>query len=391
MPQETGRLRTVYLREGPPGERLHLCNETGLEAFLLTRIDGDREQHERDLLESGVHLPLPHRVAWALGIGGEGSWFIGVRDARGQTRGGFAINVSPSRSLPGHRLLRVTRLGSGLPGATLRVGLAGLAALADRHSRILRITVNAFSRGSLGGIAATLSELGFQEVRPPSSYRHTLVVDLSNDLEMTMAALHKTARRKLRDIQKAPVDVRTITESRWAPRVGELQNFALRRTGADDRNIDWVARINLSRERPDLSNLVGLFRRGMEGPESLVAFAWGCHHGDHADYRSGGSARLTDLRISLAYGLMWELISWAKQRGATWFDLGGATIASSADDGEAEGAFEGINHFKHFFSRDLVEVGAEWQLEPHPSRARLARAVSRAASWVRDQGPKARG
>ena len=377
-------------REGAPGERLYLCNETGLEAFLLTGVGSDREQQERDLLEAGVHLPLPHSIAWARWIGGEASWFIGVRDSKGRGRGGFAINVSPSRSLPGHRLLRVTRLGPGLPGATLRVGLAGLAALAGRHSRILRITVNAFSRGSLGDIGATLSELGFREVRPPSSYRYTLVVDLSKDLAMTMAALHSSARRNIRRVQTAPVDVRSITETGMAPRVAELQNLALRRTGANDTNIDWVARINLSRARPDLSNLLGLFHREMEGPESLVAFAWGCHHGDHADYRSGGSARLAGPRIPLAYGLMWELISWAKRRGATWFDLGGTTIASSADEEDAEGALEGISQFKRSFSRDLAEVGAEWQLEPHPLRARLARAVSGAASWLRDRAAKAR-
>jgi hypothetical protein len=377
-------------RKGEPGERLYLCPETGFEAFLLTRVDGGREQLERELLEAGVHLPLPHRVAWARGMGGQGTWFIGVRDAKGGSHGGFAINVSPSRSLPGHRLLRVTRLGPGLPGATLRVGLAGLAALADRHPRILRITVNAFSRTSLGDIGAALSDLGFREVRPPSSYRYTLVVNLSEDLEATMAALHSSARRNIRRIQTAPVDVRGIADARLAPRVAELQNLALRRTGAQDTNIDWMERINLSQARPELSNLLGLFHREMEGPESLLAFAWGCHHGDHAEYHSGGSARLAGPRLPLAYGLMWELISWARHGGATWFDLGGTTTAVGPHEEDPDGALDGITQFKRFFSRDLAEVGAEWQLEPHPVRARLAQAISGAAGGLRDRAAKAR-
>lgn len=368
-------------------ERLYLCNETGLEAFLLRGVGSAREQHEQDILEAGVHLPLPHRVAWAREIGAETSWFVGVREPLRSCRGGVAMDVSSSRSLPGHRLLRVTRLGSGLPGATLRVGLAGLAALAKRQSRILRITLNAFSRDSLGDLAAAFSAFGFQEVRPPSSYRYTRVVDLSLDLALVMAGLHSTARRNIRSIQKAPVDMRAITEARWAPRVAELQNLALRRTGASERNMDWVARINLSRVQPDLSNLVGLFRREKEGPESLVAFAWGCRHGDHVEYRAGGSARLADLRLSLAYGPLWDLISWAKRGGATWFDLGGTTLPRNAesDAGDGDEALDGISQFKGYFSRDVAEVGAEWRLEPHPARTRLARNISATAAWLRDR------
>lgn len=370
-------------------ERLYLCKETGLEAYLLRSVSNKREQCEGNLLEAGLHLPLDHRVAWARETGGAPSWFIGVRDERGRDLGGFAIDISPSRALPGHRLLRVARLGPGLPGPTLRVGLAGLAQLSRRRARILRISVNAFSRDSLREVGAALSELRFQEVRPPSSYRYTLILDLSKDLATVMAGLHSTARRNIRSTEKAPVDIRAITETHWASRVAELQNLALQRTGAHHRNMDWVSRINLSRARPDLSTLVGLFRREKEGPESLVAFAWGCHHGDHAEYRAGGSARLTDLRLSLAYGPLWEVISWAKRRGATWFDLGGTTMPESPES-DAEGALGGISQFKGYFSREIAEVGAEWRLEPHPARARLARSISGAAAWVRNRAARTR-
>jgi hypothetical protein len=362
------------------GERLHVCGETGFEAVLLRETGPERERLERELLAAGVFLPLLHRVDWARAVA-EASWFVGVRDDTGRWRGGFAVEVAPSRALPGHRLLRVTRLGAGLPGPTLRVGLAALAALAGKEPRILRVTVHAFSRSSLGEIGATLSDLSFQEIRPPSSYEHTLVLDLSRDLEATLGALHKSARRNIREIAKGPVDVVPITEVRWAPRIAELQNLALRRTGAREGDVDWEARINLSRTRPDASNLVGLFRREIQGPESLVAFAWGCHHGDHVEYHSGGSTRLTDLRLALAYGPLWELISWAKQEGATWFDLGGVTLESSATDGDD--ALEGISRFKGYFSRDVAQVGAEWRLEPHPARAKLARSLSGAAAWLR--------
>ena len=371
----------------PRRSALFRDRQSGLEAFLVETLGQERDRCERELAEAGVHLPLVHRSTWARQIGGSTSWFLGVRGPDGRCRGGFAIEVHPSRALPGHRLLDVGHFGAGLPGDTLRVGVAGLAALAKRRLRTLRVDVNVCSREARGAIGDALAGAGFREVRPPRSYRHTLVIDLRGDLEAVNTALHKTARRNIRDIQKGPVTIRTITEVLWAPRIEVLQNLALQRTGAEERKIDWAARIELSRLHPELSCFQGLFLTGAEGPESLAAFAWGVHNGDHSEYRAGGSARIPSSRLSLAYGLLWELIAWSKANGATWFDLGGVTIPDGA---QGEDALQGISDFKRYFSREVAEVGSEWQLEPRPLRARLAHEVGTLAEWVRKRVADAR-
>jgi lipid II:glycine glycyltransferase (peptidoglycan interpeptide bridge formation enzyme) len=72
------------------------------------------------------------------------------------------------------------------------------------------------------------------------------------------------------------------------------------------------------------------------------------------------------------------MIRWAKAKGAEWFDMGGVTL-----EGAAENALEGISHFKRNFSRNVVEVGSEWAIEPALARAKLAAVLSMSASHLR--------
>jgi lipid II:glycine glycyltransferase (peptidoglycan interpeptide bridge formation enzyme) len=123
-----------------------------------------------------------------------------------------------------------------------------------------------------------------------------------------------------------------------------------------------------------------MFRTDATGPKALLAFAWSHHHGDHAHYDASGSTRNTDIKAPLAYALIWDLCLWAKQHGATWFDFGGIT-AGSAASGDAD-PVGGISDFKRYFSKTVVSVGEEWMLEPRPLRAKLARSISRAISYV---------
>src|SRR5207249_11101081 len=118
---------------------------------------------------------------------------------------------------------------------------------------------------------------------------------------------------------------------------------------------------------------VGLFHR-----DTLLAFAWGCHHGDHAHYDAAASTRHTDLKLPLGYALAGDLIRWSKQNGATWFDFGGVTTGSrTCGDADPVG---GISDFKRYFSKNIIEVGDEWVLEPRSIRAALARIIGKFAA-----------
>jgi lipid II:glycine glycyltransferase (peptidoglycan interpeptide bridge formation enzyme) len=145
----------------------------------------------------------------------------------------------------------------------------------------------------------------------------------------------------------------------------------MQRTGGSFETEDWRWRIALSQAAPELSRLIGLFRAETTGPESLLAFAWGCCHGDHAHYEASGSTRPPDLRVSLSYALMWDLMSWARHNGANWFDLGGVP-EESVESGDSVG---GITDFKRHFSDNIVRVGERWVLEPSALRSSVARGV----------------
>jgi hypothetical protein len=102
-------------------------------------------------------------------------------------------------------------------------------------------------------------------------------------------------------------------------------------------------------------------------PEALVGFGWGCMHGGHAEYRAGGTVRLPNTNVSISHRLLRDLMFWAKQKGGSWFDMGGVTPIDSPDDPR-----RGITAFKRHFTHHTEVVGEEWVLEPRPARARLA-------------------
>lgn len=322
-----------------------------------------------------------HRTAWAVTQRGSGSWFIAVREAGGTCRYGFAVDVSRSRAVPAHLLLRVERLNPAVDPEACAVALRALADASGRTwPRVLRVYVELFSPDATGRALAAehLGALGFRRVDHLRMYRHTPIVDLSGDEEAVFARFHRSARRNIRVVEKSAVELRAITDPALGRRVDALARESFARTGGIYRAVDWEAIIDLARREPDQCRVAGLRRTDADGPDSLVAFEWGAMHGDHAQSVAAGSTR-TMGRVPLAYALVWDLMRWARACGARYLDLGGVT-AGTHGSGDPLG---GISDFKRSFSPTVVEVGDEWILEPHPLAARVAAAVSRAASAVR--------
>jgi hypothetical protein len=289
--------------------------------------------------------------------------------------------MTASRALPGHQLLRVERYTPPSDPDVQRAMLQGLRDLVLRDRRILRLGVELHCRDEGRRLEAErqLSSLGFRRSESPRSYEQTLALDLRRDEAALLAGMHATARRHIRAVAKHPVEVRAIEDPAWADRIDALLRESMSRTGGAAVRHDWSARIEFSRRFPDLSRIVGLFRTDVASAESLLAFAWGCNHGEYAHYDAAGATRSSGLRLPMAYALMWDLIVWAR-RSARWFDLGGVTPGHLND---GEDALGGISDFKRFFTREVVEVGTEWVLEPRRFRARLARAIGAAVARLR--------
>jgi hypothetical protein len=235
----------------------------------------------------------------------------------------------------------------------------------------LRLQLNIFSRDRRDAIGQILGRLGFLEVRPPSSYSHTLVIDLKPSEDEIFASFSTNARRRIRETMKMSLKTQVITDPIYAERLTGLQQQAFQRTGSDNASEDWIGILKTSEQHPNCSRVAGLFDGDELSPEKMDAFLWVCNHGDHWEYRAAGSARRGEVRIPYGYQLTWDMIRFAKAAGAEWFDMGGITLSEGDDS-----ALEGISRFKRYFGREVAEVGAEWVLEPAPVRAKLAALIS---------------
>lgn len=355
----------------------------GFDVVLLRGLSPARADWERRLDAAQRPLPLPHRAAWAAVLPPTmDSWFFAITDADGAPAGALGVQVAPSRALPGHLLLRCERFGPGVAPAARGAALTALVAAARANTRVLRLTVETFALddGERTSLEQQARELGFAPVAAAEAhaYTHTLVLPLDGTEDEIFEGLHKTARRNIRQAGRAPVELRPIEDPALFPRMDEISRETYARTGGTYHRADWAAIVALSQREPSRSRLVGLFRSGVEGPEALLAFAWANGHGDHAHYSRSGSTRAMDLKVSVTYPLLWDLVCWAKRHEMRCFDFGGVT----AGDQTSDDPLGGISDFKRYFTERRVQVGADWTLEPHPARARTARALSTASAMV---------
>jgi hypothetical protein len=308
-------------------------------------------------------------------------WLLCVQDAAGQPCGAVGLHISPSRALPGHRLLRVERFGPGIPPAAYAATLKVLVSLAHRDRRVLRLYVEslAFDPSVRMALESELEAAGFARLPSPRCYEHTLVLALDGAEESILASFHRTARQNIRNTGKYPVRVAPVVDPGHFARVNEIAAETFARTGVRYVPVyDWAAIAAVSAREPGASRLVGLYHKDEEGPAGLLAFAWACGHGDHAHYSAAGSTRHTAGRIPLLYPLIWDLIVWAKRNGAGFFDFGGVTAGTL----ESDDPLGGISDFKRYFTKSLVQVGAEWAYEPRPRRAQAARMMKSASTMV---------
>ena len=337
-------------------------------SFAIVRDASDRRRTERALDQAGRAIPMYHR-ADALPILDRGttSWWVSLG---AEEPSGFAVE---ERRLPiGHRLLHLRRFGATVPAGAVRAASDAIAALA-RDRRTIRMTAEIFAPDEThrAAIADALRERGFRDGLA-MGYRETIAVDLRPPESGILASFSGSARRNVRAVAKGAIVVRAIEDHALAPRVDAILDASLSRTGAGHHHRDWGARIDFALRHPELARLTGVFRAGATGSDALVAFAWGCAHGDHVEYSDAGSLRAGDLRVPLGYALVWDIACWGKRLGAQWLDLGGVTSGHLGDSSDPLG---GISDFKRTFSTDTRRVADYLESEPHTLRARIARRV----------------
>ncbi|AFL89042.1 hypothetical protein Terro_2806 [Terriglobus roseus DSM 18391] len=356
---------------------------------ISTRVDDAWRAVEADTLRSGTLLPLWHRAAWAATQPQNSSFLVDVPTPTGP-KTSVVVQRDSSRSLPGHVLLRVQRFGHGWPTDTWESTIRQLSEIARSDKSVLRLNLEIFLRGDQESMREILRAKGFVPA-PPRSYHHTLTLPVDQSDEVLLST-RKSLRKRLRDGEKFGVVVRALTDTQFAGALTALQQKAMERSGGSFRIPDWPAILKFSVENPALSRVIGLFPSAEEvEAQNMLGFAWGCMHGDHAEYRAAGSA---DLRpehrsLSISHPLLWDLVRWTRDSGGTWFDMGGVTVSEGGDDPLA-----GISATKRILSDTVEEVGEEWMLEPQVWKSRLAKSLGslagKAASLARPRTGSAR-
>jgi hypothetical protein len=331
------------------------------------------------LASQGIRSHVFARCAWAAHMT-EARPLLLVHEQDAEPLAALGVQLFTSRVLPRHSLLRAERVGSTFDLDAHHAFAAALRSLGRNTPGVLRVTAEVVARDGvrLARAGEAWADAGFTRRPSPRTWQRTLVVDLDQSENDILASFSQKPRRDLRSLARFPVEIREIADPALAPRLRALLEITLGRTGGAPQPADWVARMAVARAWPHLARLVGLFRND-GSTKSLVAFAWGVSHGDHATYELGASDRPSDLRITLLTPLLWDLMRWARCVGASWFDLGGISPGTRAS-GDPLGA---ISDFKRLFSTTEVEVGADWEFDPRPVRSRLSRSVSRAAAWCR--------
>ena len=291
-------------------------------------------------------------------------------------RQSVGLQVSRPRAAPWLRIVRAPRFGRGLDPVTVQEIIRALTKLA-RDRAVLRLHVEVWSEKAeeRASVAETCRTEGFLPASVPRSYVRTIWMDLRPSEEELLASFHATGRRHIRAPGKRGYEVRPIFDPSAAPVVEAILRDTFRRTGGAPPSVDWEKVVDTNPNPHARHRLVGLFPAEAPDGSSPVSFALGLLHGEVAEYAHAGSIRSPDLRFPLLYAPTWELIRWAKSRGASYWDFGGITEAA----GRNEEHLAGIDDFKRYFATSEATVGGEWCLTPRPWAARFVQTVSRIA------------
>ena len=319
------------------------------------------------------HLPVPHDYSsWPLHES-TGTWrWCRAAGPDGQLVAGYAVHLFPGRAIPGTRIATVDHIGRDLHAPVRKTIGCLLAKTALSIPRLERLDARVFDESpvNLAGLSASIMGAGGIRLDRSRSYTRTLILDLSGTEADVMSRLAYSARRNIRRVAStACLRIEPIMDEVYGDRLTALLSQAFRRTEGTSPPIRFS---DVMRDAASSSQsvLLGAFLSGRTPPDDLVGFMWSRLHGDHAVYEAGASERAPELgTIAVAYGIMLEVIRWARSSGATWLDLGGVTPVTESRD-----PLQGISTFKRHFSTDERTVAAEFRFEPRPALSRLAHA-----------------
>lgn len=310
-------------------------------------------------MPGAADLPLPQRHVW-LRHSRRPFRLVQVRDPQGRASWQGALTLYRGRLFGLVGQAAVHKLGPATSEEEEVFALRLLRELCEEQGDVvqLRLMPRRLDLRQLRDFEGRARQHGFHLCEPEGVTR-TLVCDLKKSRDELLASMSPKTRRNLRSRDKFAGELRVLDDPAWAGVAKEAVLAAVRRTGATMREGELHHLFHIARERPDLLRIVGLFLPGE--PQRLVAFATAHRHGQVAEYASAGSIDEPALRkLPFNYWLLGELFEWARQSGATHFDLGGVT------DGGPGDPLAGISEFKRHLTNVETESGREMLLTLQP-------------------------
>lgn len=211
--------------------------------------------------------------------------------------------------------------------------------------------------------APSLKKAGFVKAAPIIPNPSTITLDISADSEALLASLPQKGRHAIRRAGRDGVTVSRVacTKEHMDTMLSLLKETASGQFGlrADNYYYAYWALF-------EAAGIGQLFFATYEG--KVVAGAYALQFGTKSTYKDGAS-----VRERTAYGashlLQWEVIQWAKEKGASLHDFCGSPPSSEIDN--PEHPHYGIGRFKLSLSRQVVDYIGCYDYVIHPVIYRL--------------------
>ena len=198
---------------------------------------------------------------------------------------------------------------------------------------------------------ADLMKLGLQKVRPIQPNFSTVTLDISESVEATLANFNQKGRHAIRRAERDGVVVKQVPST---DKNCTLMYKLLSETAAGSFSIRSYNYYKTFWQRYEKAGQGQLFFAYVE--DRLVAGAYAIVLGKKSTYKDGASVRQRTV-YGASHLLQWEVIQWAKSKGALIHDLCGAPPSDQINN--ADHPHYGIGRFKTSFNKEVTDyVGA---------------------------------
>jgi lipid II:glycine glycyltransferase (peptidoglycan interpeptide bridge formation enzyme) len=198
---------------------------------------------------------------------------------------------------------------------------------------------------------ADLMKLGLKKVRPIQPNFSTVTLDISKGADTVLASLNQKGRHAIRRAERDGVVVRQVA----ATDENCKQMFSLlQETAAGSFSIRSYNYYKTFWQRYEQAEQGQLFFAYVE--DKVVAGAFAIVLGKKSTYKDGASVRQRTV-YGASHLLQWEVIKWAKGKGALVHDFCGAPPSDQIND--PTHPHYGIGRFKTSFNKQVTDyVGA---------------------------------